>query len=223
MIRPAPLAVSATLALVAAVACSDIVSPTRTNAGYDWRLLVNYDSAGSTFQDTLSFHWPRSSLPVKVWVENQDGLPGHVSDAIKAWKAAFIYSEWDAKIVSDSATADVIVRAIQPPPQTPSLHFALAQACVGATDVDTAATRHQLKVPVHAYVYVSIPGDPGLEDCLNTVATHELGHTMGLFQHSKDSTNIMFAVPTASAPTDNDITTILKAYHFKPTMVPVRP
>ena len=223
MIRPATLAASAVLALVAAVACSDIVAPSRTGLAYDWRLLVDYDSAGLTFQDTLSFHWPRNSLPVKVWVEDQDGLPGHIGTAIRTWKAAFVYGEWDAKIVSDSATADVIVRAIQPPPQTSSLHFALAEACIGATDVDTVANRHQLKVPVHAYVYVSIPGDPTLDECLNTVATHELGHTMGLFQHSKDSTDIMFAVPKADALTQSDIATIINAYHFTPTMTPVRP
>lgn len=222
MIRPATLAVSATLALVAAVACSDIVSPSRTGLAYDWRLLIDYDSAGSTFQDTLSFHWPRSALPVKVWVEDQDNLPSYVRAAIRTWKAAFIYGEWDATIVSDSSTADVIVRAIQPPPQTPSLHFAMAQACVGATDVDTVATRRQLRIPIHAYVYVSIPGDPGLAECLNTVATHELGHTMGIFQHSKDSTDIMFAVPTADALTPSDVATMINAYHFKPTMTPVR-
>ncbi|HWA57132.1 MAG TPA: matrixin family metalloprotease [Gemmatimonadales bacterium] len=223
MIRPASLALAATLGLVAAVACSDIVSPTRTGLSYDWRLLLNYDSAGIPLQDTLSFHWPRSSLPVKVWVEDQNGLPDHIRTAIATWKAAFLYGEWDAKVVSDSAIADVIVRAIQPPPQSSSLRYALAEACIGATDVDTVANRHQLRVPVHAYVYVSIPGDPRLEECLNTVATHELGHTMGLLQHSRDSTDIMYAVPTADALTASDVATVVNAYHFKATMVPVRP
>lgn len=223
MIRPASLAIGATLAAIAAVACSDIVSPSRAGLSYDWRLLVNYDSAGLPLQDTLSFHWPRSSLPVKVWVEDQDNLPSHFATAIATWKGAFLYGEWDARLVSDSNTADVIVRAIQPPPPSASRHFAMAEACVGATDVDTVATRHQLKLPVRAFVYVSIPGDPNLEECLQTVSTHELGHTMGLFQHSKDSTDIMFAVPTADALTQSDVATVINAYHFKATMTPVRP
>jgi predicted Zn-dependent protease len=222
MIRPASLAFAATLAVIAAVACSDIVSPSRAGLGYDWRLLVQYDSTGGPYVDTLSFHWPRSSLPVKIWVEDQDNLPAHVRTAIATWKAAFLYEEWDAKLVSDSNTADVIVRAIQPPPQVPVLH-ALAEACIGATDVDTVATRHELKIPVRAFVYVSIPDDPRLDECLQTVATHELGHTMGLFQHSKDSTDIMYAVPIADALTDADVATVISAYHFKPTMTPVRP
>lgn len=222
MIRPASLAIAATLTAIAIVACSDIVSPSRVALAYDWRLRIQFDSANQTFEDTLSFHWPRSSLPVKIWVEDQDNLPAHIRTGIATWKAAFLYNEWDARVVNDSNTADVIVRAIQPPPQLRVMH-AMAEACIGATDVDTAATRHQLKLPVRAFVYVSIPGDPGLDACLQTVATHELGHTMGIFQHSKDSTDLMFAVPTADALTQSDVATMISAYHYPATMTPVRP
>jgi predicted Zn-dependent protease len=211
--------------LAVSLGCSDIASPART-AGYDWRLIVPFDSAGPR-QDTLSFHWPRSVLPVRIWVEqDQYQMPDRVREGISRWKAAFLYGEWDATLVADSATAHVLIRTIEPPspvaPSTVRLH-AQSLSCLGATDVDTGATRFQLRVPIRAYVYPSAPTAPDLTECLRTVAAHELGHTMGLFQHSDSAPDLMFAVPTAGGLTPRDISTVVKAYHYRPDMAPVRP
>lgn len=218
------LSVFAGLATLSAViACSDIVSPNRSQR-YDWRLVVNYDSLNIPYTDTLSFHWPRKSLPVKIWVEDQDGLPGYARKGIKVWRDAFLYGEWDGVIVSDSSQADVIMRAIQPPPslrQAARIH-GMAEACEGATDVDTAGTRFQLKVPIRSYVFVSIQGDPDLDDCLSRVTAHELGHTLGLFQHSSDSLDLMYSFPSRLFLTDRDLGAAYNAYHFPADMVPVR-
>src|SRR5215510_8740753 len=100
MTRSTLFALTTALAVVAGAACSDIVSPAR-NQRYDWRLVVNYDSAGLPFADTLTFHWPRTHLPVKIWVEDQFNMPTHVRDGIKLWRSAFLYGEWDGVVVSD--------------------------------------------------------------------------------------------------------------------------
>jgi predicted Zn-dependent protease len=211
-------------ALSAAAACSDIVSPNRSQR-YDWRLVVNYDSAGLPLTDTLSFHWPRNHGPVKVWAQDQDGLRGHIDQAIGVWRNAFLYNEWDGTLVSDSSEADVIVLATLPPPslrQTAARINGMAESCGGATDVDTASTRFELKVPIRSYVFVEVPGAPDLEDCLARVATHEIGHTLGLFQHSTDSLDLMFSFPSRLFLTDRDLGAAYNAYHFPSDMVPAR-
>lgn len=210
-------------ALSAAIACSDIVAPNRPQR-YEWRLILSYDSAGLPTADTLSFHWPRNRLPVKIWVEDAEGLPGHIQDGIRLWRSAFLYNEWDGTLVSDSNEADVIVRATQPPPASPNAlprMPGMAESCEGATDVDTAATRNQLQVPIRSWIFVSVPGAPDLEECLSRVAAHELGHTLGLFQHSPDSLDLMYSFPSRVFLTDRDLGTVYNAYHFKPDMVPV--
>jgi predicted Zn-dependent protease len=99
----------------------------------------------------------------------------------------------------------------------------MAESCEGATDVDTAGTRFELKIPIRSFVFVAVPGAADLEDCLQRVSAHELGHTLGLFQHSTDSLDLMYTFPSRVFLTDRDLGAAYNAYHFKPDMVPVRP
>lgn len=221
MIRNRLMIFAGLAVLSTAIACSDIVSPNRV-LRYDWRLIVSYDSNATTYLDTLSFHWPRNRLPVKVWVEDANDLPGYIRQGIGVWKNAFLYNEWDATIVSDSNAADVIVRATQPPPAVRAANRmnGMAESCEGATDVVTGATRFELEIPIRSYVFVAVPGAPDLDECLARVATHELGHTMGLFQHSTDSLDLMYTFPSRLFLTDRDLGTAYNAYHFKADIVP---
>ncbi|HEX5576446.1 MAG TPA: hypothetical protein VFX42_11270, partial [Gemmatimonadales bacterium] len=72
--------------LVAGLSCAEIASPTRSEA-YEWRLI---QATGPGTTDTLSFHWPRSRLPVKIWAEDTLNLPTYVQGGIDKWKAAFL-------------------------------------------------------------------------------------------------------------------------------------
>jgi predicted Zn-dependent protease len=191
------------------VACSEIVSPVR-NQRYDWR---------------LSFHWPRDQVPVRLWVQDTFDLQDRVREGIALWRGAFLYREWDGTLVDDSTKADVIVRLLLPPPvRAGSIRLAGGvPPCFGATDVDTVNTRYQLLVPIRTYIFPSLPNDPGILDCMRWVTSHEIGHTMGLFQHSTDSLDLMYGLPAVDVLSDRDVGTAQNAYHYLPDMVPLRP
>ncbi|HET9725656.1 MAG TPA: hypothetical protein VFP28_01990, partial [Gemmatimonadales bacterium] len=146
MSRPARWTAAALV--VGAAACSDIATPIR-NDFYEWRLVV--PKASGTGDDSLTFHWPKSRIPVRIWVEDAASLPQNVPNGIAAWRTAYLYHEFDATVVSDSGSADVIVRAGSAPGiqfarqaggaasdrfVRTRLNSALAPECAGATDLD---------------------------------------------------------------------------------------
>lgn len=206
------------------IACSDLGAPSRP-VPYESRLFVPFDDNGQPAVDSIRFHWPRSSRPVTYWVEDSLGVPVQVQDAIDRWKGAFLYREWDGTMISDSNAADVIVRVLVPPPKPGLVWFrreSLRPECEGATDIDTVTTRQEFRVPVRIYLNPKFASD-SLSLCLGITATHELGHSIGLFQHTGDALDIMFANPVVTQLSARDIATIEALYHRETDMVPVRP
>jgi len=202
---------------ISALSCADSTAPTHTPL-YEWRLVVD--------TDTLSFHWPKSMLPVRIWVEDTLDMPAHVGAAVDTWKAAFLYGEYDAVQVADSATADVIVRVGQAPVKSIAtvdrLHT-MFPGCEGATDVDTLATRFQLKLPVRVYINPKYdPAQSDLSECFAITATHELGHSLGLFRHTSDTLDIMYSFPQATFLSVRDINTATALSHWPANMIPTR-
>jgi predicted Zn-dependent protease len=212
-------------AAAVALACGDIGAPTR-NDFYEWRLIV--PAAGGP--DTVSFHWTRDRLPVRVWVAADEApdLPAHVQHAIDTWEAAYLYGEYQAEIVSDSNDADVIVRGVPAPlkaaARTTRMHSALAQECAGATDIDITPDLTQLRLPMRAYVDPRVSLDtPGLATCLSLTTIHELGHTIGIFAHSENPEDIMYTDPQVEQPSARDLGTAEVIYHLSPTIEAVGP
>ena len=200
-----------------ALSCSDSTAPTHTPL-YEWRLVVA--------PDTLSFHWPMSMLPVKIWVQDSLGMPAHVQDAIATWRSAFLYGEYDAVLVSDSLSADVVVRVGPLPVKAVAAVGQLRTmfpGCEGETVVDTAATRFQLQLPVRMYIHPKYdPAQTDLSECFAITTTHELGHSLGLFQHTSDTLDIMYAQPQATALSVRDINTAQVLSHWPANMIPTR-
>jgi hypothetical protein len=75
---------------LAALACGDIGAPLRDDL-FEWRLEA--PSIPGPGLDTLSFHWSRDELPVRIWVEDAFDLPAHMARAIDVWESAFLYGE----------------------------------------------------------------------------------------------------------------------------------
>jgi hypothetical protein len=209
--------------VLAALACGDIAAPVRGDL-YEWRLETT--SIPGPGLDTLSFHWERDDLPVGVWVEDAFGLPEHMARAIDVWESAFLYGEFDATLVSDSGTADVIVRGGTPGEglQRLRLRSALAPECAGATDLDIDVTTRELRLPIRVFVDpLGLPDAAGVEPCLALTSIHELGHAMGIFAHSDDPGDIMYADPEVELPSERDRRTAEAAYHTPPNLRLVRP
>ena len=199
------------------VSCADIAAPSRGNA-YEWRRLL----ATANGVDTLSFHWPSSDLPVRFWAEDSLNLPDHVQRAIVQWEAAFLYGEFSGILVSDSSTADVIVRTGIAPKggfTITRLESAMAPECQGATDIELSASGQDLLRPIRAYIDPRfLPGSPGVDECMALTTTHEMGHALGIFTHSPDAEDIMYADPVVSSLSPRDRSTAELAYHTPPTL-----
>jgi len=126
--------------------------------------------------------------------------------------------------VADSSTAKVIIRA-QPIESGPSLAPADipigSVACQGVTIVDTVATDFQLAIPIR--INIEFLGDPlsdSVQACASRVAAHELGHSLGLFQHSPDPGDLMYATPVVGVPSTRDRNTANYLYSVVRNMTP---
>lgn len=202
----------------AGLSCADIASPSRSQF-YEWRRIT---ATGPGTSDTMSFHWPRSRLPVKIWTEDTFGLPSHVQHGIDEWRRAFLYGEFDAVRVSDSSVADVIVRAGNFAKNTLAvlrLEGSMAPECTGSTNFDLPPGSRELQVPIRVFVNPRFePSVPGVAECLALTTTHELGHAIGILEHSPVATDIMYVDPVVSALSNRDRSTAELAYHIQPTL-----
>ena len=199
------------------LSCADIASPTRSNT-YEWRLI---NPTGPGTADTLSFHWPSSRLPVKVWAQDTLNLPAHTRGGIAQWKAGFLYGEFDAVMVSDSNVADVMVSAgtaIKGGFSVTRL-ASMAPECEGGTDFDLPVGSREIQPPIRIFLNLRVvPTAPNVEQCVALTTTHELGHALGIFAHSPVATDLMYADPTVPGPSDRDRATAELVYHTAPTL-----
>jgi hypothetical protein len=211
------------LGAVTLLACSDIAEPLRDDF-YEWRIFAPSPTGGT---DTLSFHWDPALLPVRVWAENTGDLPQHMSRAIDIWESAYLYREFQAVLVADSTGADVIVRGTPAPKlraTSTRLHSMLAPECNGETDIDVPLDHRQLLLPIRIFIdFGSDPTVPGVADCLALTSIHELGHALGIFEHSPNPTDIMYISPTVDLPSALDRQTAEVIYHLPSTLEAVRP
>lgn len=202
------------------VSCADMASPSRGNA-YEWRRIV---PTGPGSADTMSFHWPRLRLPVRIWAEDTLNLPADVQGGVDEWEGVFLYGEFEGVLVSDSSTADVIVRAGSPVKGGFSiirLASALAPECEGGTDFDLPSGSNQLVMPIRVFVNPRFdPAAAGVAECITLTTAHELGHAIGIFAHSPNPADLMYGDPVVTAPSSRDRSTAELAYHIEPTLTP---
>ncbi len=198
--------------------CTGIVPPPRENA-YEHRIQV-----GTQF---LGFQWPREAMPLRLHLMPGSPLAEYTQVAIDRWRAALNYEEFGAILVDDSTTADIIIRfgppMVGPEPLSVFRLPRRAAACTGETllDVDVATLSLHLPVRIHVWpngVVAPGPLPPLVDTCYRLTTTHELGHALGIMQHSQDVSDIMYRDPQVDRLSVADRETMEMVFHSLPTL-----
>jgi hypothetical protein len=207
-----------TVLLGAGLACSDIATPARDEP-YEWRLVVDLEVG----LDTLSFHWPREMLPVRVWVEDSLTCRRTWSTASN-WRDAFVPRVRRRPRGRTRRRGRTEARA-DPAAQGRGDGRPRPRVVPGARarPIDTTTTRFELQLPVRMYIDPKFdPGSVDLSECFDITATHEIGHSLGIFRHTGDPADMMYSDPEASGLSERYRQTAEVLSHYPANMIPVR-
>ena len=210
--------------ILAAAACTDVEAPARIDI-YEFR-----------HPDGFVFNWPADRQPVRIWVDPRAGMPQKVVEGAVLWLDALLYDELRAALVTDSNTADIIVRLIDDPPpnffppglpnESPPCN-GVSEASFSLADSTTIIVNGKEVEPLQLTgpIRVSVGGKPGrssgdVQRCLQIVVAHEMGHAFGILAHSSDTTDLMFGVPQRRFLTERDRETFQVLYHTTPSIRP---
>jgi predicted Zn-dependent protease len=212
--------------LLLALGCKEILVPSRTP-----RYLS--DLAGDVFR------WPSDRLPVRYFADTRGTMRDLVGAGLQAWEAQFLYGEFKGTLVSDSTAADVIVIWEDSiPPDVPPDTVGASGACDGVTQyvIDSTAAMSAsdssgtnagvpppltMTEPIRVQLRVRLGyTEAQVAACMQRVAAHELGHTLGILTHSPATTDLMYGTPPTATPTNRDRNTAQVLYHTTPTIGP---
>lgn len=159
--------------------------------------------------DSMLRRWEnRQTTPIRVYfapthaANFQPAFIGAIRQAFNLWADAGVPVRFDFD--GDSTNAEVTVKW--------RIQFEIERT--GQTDVTWDENGH-IQSAVVTLATFDPKGRPMDADDIRVVATHEVGHLLGL-DHSKDSTDIMFPTAKVRELSDRDVRTVLLLYQLTP-------
>lgn len=176
----------------------------------------------------IVYHWaPGRALAVHVVSTGAgDDLEPTMRGAIARWIPAIGYRELTLRMASRAEDADIVVRdrAAALPVDTTGCGAAGWTESAGRTLFcvagDTARTLPLLTGPrgrTKVLITIDVAAAADASELL-AVAVHEIGHALGIGGHSDIATDVMFAVPRATAPSAADARTLRYVLHRRPDL-----
>jgi hypothetical protein len=213
------------------LACDGPTLPPRASSSvYDFRL------ASDTFH---VFHWP-SGKEVRVYiVQNPDSsLNAQLASAFERgaeqWNTRALFDEYHLTRTSSLADADAVLRfSTDLPPVnttacTPTFSNAVTTFCIDDPDAAQLhlATFHPLSpadtTSGHVKMLVTVlTTSATISGRLDRLVAHELGHVLGIGQHSPDPSDLMAAgIPPRADLSARDAATVQVLYHTVADILP---
>jgi predicted Zn-dependent protease len=209
---------------VLAAACDSPTVPERfLRDVYDYRLIVS--------GDLMTLRWPTGSTINVMTLGGADAtraaaLSAGVAHAIEVWNNALLYGEAELAETTSIESADVVVRySLSDTPLDlgsclPSGGLATTTFCLTEDGFNLEPFPLQGGAPSRVRFVVTVRSTALTADVLKLV-THEMGHVLGIAQHSPFSTDVMYTeLPNSDAPNSRDRATLEVLYHTEPDITP---
>ena len=159
--------------------------------------------------DSILRRWEnRTTNPIRVWfaptyaANFKPEYLASIQAAFGQWTSAGVPVRFD--FAGDSTNAEVTVKW--------RVQFEIERT--GQTDVTWDENGH-IQSAVVTLATFDPKGRPMESDDIRVVATHEVGHLLGL-DHSKDSTDMMFPTAKVRDLSDRDVRTVMLLYQLPP-------
>ena len=215
----------ACLAVMLLIACDSTTVPERlASESYEYRLST---------PALRVLRWPVGST-VRVFVAADADpartalLQNALAHAIGAWNSAALYSEVELQQAAELASADAVLLFSSTPPPV-DLSNCPRQGGVAITTfcLDPQNPTRLALLPALAgggggvKFLVTIASVVGDAEQVRRLVTHELGHVLGIAQHSPNATDLMYGnTLTTAFPSVADRATLQLLYHTRPDITP---
>ena len=143
--------------------------------------------------------------PPPAWQPGDEPLAIHAEDGEAQWAASVACYRWamtglECRFVDRASDATVTWRIVAAATCNPGHH------CTGATDYAYG---------LDGWSYETQQQRDG-SDQMARIATHELGHLLGLWEHLDDPAALMQRAPSADGPTSLDLDALADAWGTAP-------